>query len=188
MSAMPLRWRGVLLLFIILILLCALVGLYSLPSIDFHSEDQGLRVSVFAPQYVSADQEEEIRFAIENQTDNAADVTFNLIGDRNQMAFLARSGSNEFYSGQVRSKEQIDREVKVFFPRRLAKDAGLSVSGTKNKSGLKDIKLPIYIAPVPKAKALTYYLFAAWGALGLWISKEWWEQMKKQLDQNTAGG
>jgi len=177
---MPLRWRAVLYIFVGLIVLCTIVGFFSLRDYTGNWDRQGIKIVVLAPTYISGKEEQRIRFAIENKSGKAADVRLKLIvSDNDSSGFLADSGSNEFYSGEVQNEEQINRELKVLFPNSSAQGAGLRVVGTINHSAIDKIDLPISIAPIPRARSAFYYLFATWGALLLWIAKEWWDQMKQ---------
>lgn len=146
-----------------------------------------VQVMIYAPQYLSANEDAEIRFAVANVQNRDVNVTFQLMNSGPSIAFLGLEESNVFYSGLVPSQKQINRQIIIFFPldvRILGKAAGLSLWGSiDNIPPEKVADLPIGIAPIPWAKSLGNYLGALLAGLTVWLMKELWNQIKEPVTQ-----
>jgi hypothetical protein len=163
-----------------------LVASYTIDSYSNQWDVGSVKVRMFAPKYISPNEEEEIRFSVENGSSDQAQVTFKLVSDGPLMSFGASSENNDFYSGQIERKGQVNHQMKVFFPFDrhqptpiLNQGTGLSLWAAIGNAELQKIaNLPLNTAPIPKARAITNYLGALLAALVLWMCKEVWEQVK----------
>ena len=181
-----LRWRAIMLLFFLLFVFWAIVTSYTIDSYSNEWQVGLVKVRIFAPKYLSPNEEEEIRFAVENVAPDHAQVAFKLKSDGNLMSFLGSPENNDFYAGKVETQGQMSRNMKVFVPfdrhqktQILNKPTGLSLWAGSGNGDLRLISdLPISTAPIPKAKAITSYLGALLAALFLWMCKELWEVVK----------
>ena len=153
-----------------------------------------LRISVYAPRYVSAYEEQDIRVSIENVTNADAYVYTDLLNDGPATSFITSHDSNRVYAGQMRTGEQINRHLKLYFARPSQTPTentptGLVLAGATSLPGAATgdpyrIALATRVAPIPETKSTTYYLFAAWVSLLLWIVKEWWDQAKRSTQES----
>jgi len=174
------------LVFLLLVGFWAFVTSYTIDSYSNEWQVGLVKVRIFAPKYLSPNEEEEIRFAVENFAPDHAKVAFKLKSDGNLMSFLGSPENNDFYAGKVEIQSQMSRSMKVFVPfdrhyptQILNKPTGLSLWAGSDSGDLHWISnLPISTAPIPKAKAITIYLGALLGALALWMCKEFWEVVK----------
>lgn len=181
-----LRWQAVMLVFLLLGSFWAFVTYYTIDSYSNEWQVEHVKVRMFAPMYLSPNEEEEIRFSVENFAPDYAQVAFKLKSDGNLMSFVGSPENNDFYAGRVEKQAQMTRSMKVFVPfdrhhltQILNMPTGLSLWAGADNGDLKWISdLPISTAPVPKAKAITSYLGALLGALALWMCKELWEEAK----------
>lgn len=172
---------------VVMVSFWAFVAFYTIQKYSDHWQVPPVRVLVSSPKYLSANEEEEIRFAVENNHDSNVDVAFRLVNSSPLLGFLASEGTNVFYAGPVQSQEQVNRQLKIFFPldisqanNVLGKVAGLALWGSVgNTPAQKIADLPIGIAPIPWAKSLSNYLGTALAGLVLWLSKELWDQTKE---------
>jgi hypothetical protein len=181
------RWWFVMGLFLLMTSFWLYVAWFALDRYSHRWKLNGMQVSVFAPKYISVNEEEEIRYSIENMEANQPDITLKLRSDGSMLSFLASPGSNNIYSGQVKRQEQINGNLKLFVPfdrnqpiNTLNKVTGLSLWGVVG-DGAESIKicdLPLGTAPIPMARSVMHYLGALLAALVLWMGKEVWEQAK----------
>lgn len=145
-----------------------------------------IRVLVLAPKYLSVNQDEEIRFVFENSSANPVSVTFGLENNSTLPGFLGLLESSTVYSGTVANRQQINRQVKVFFhadrtrlEETLKQVPLLSLWGNIDNSPAQTKTLEIYFALIPLARSLSNYLGTVLlGLVGL-LFREAWEQMKK---------
>jgi hypothetical protein len=143
-------------------------------------------ISLVSSAYLSPNEDEEIRFALDNIDDKKSDVTLSMICDRSTLLFMGLSANNDIYKGTIQSREQVNRQMKIYFPfditqgrTPLGKNARLSIlGGLGNATSNVIAELPISISPIPKNKYLASYLFAFLTGLTLWMAKEYWH--KKQ--------
>ena len=142
---------------------------------------------VSSPKYISANEEEEMRIGVGNSRSNDVEVVFRLVNNGPLIGFLGVEKGNSIYSGSLQSQEQVNRQLKIFFPWDvnqandvLGKIARLSLWGSVDNTPLQKVAdLEIMIAPVPWAKSISNYLGTALGGLVLWLSKELWDQAKE---------
>ena len=174
------------LVFILLGGFWAFVTSYTIDSYSNEWKVGQLKVRIFAPRYLSPNEDEEIRFSVENFAHDHSQVSFKLKSDGKLMSFVGSPENNDFYAGKVETNGQMTRTMKVFVPfdrnqstQILNKPTGLSLwAGSDNGDLTWVSNLPISTAPIPKAKAITSYLGALLAALTLWMCKELWEQVK----------
>lgn len=145
-----------------------------------------IRALVFAPKYLSVNEDEEIRFALENPSTNPVSVIFGLENNSTLPGFLGLLESSLVYSGTIQSRQQINRQIKVFFHADLIQLGEtfkqvpqLSLWGSTDNLPAEKKNLEIYFAPIPLARSLSNYLGTVLlGLVGL-LFREAWDQVKK---------
>lgn len=181
-----LRWQIVMSVFVLLFIFWAFVTSYTIESFSFERPVGNFKVRMFAPKYMSPNQEEEIRFSVESAAPDNAQVTFKLKSDGKLMSFVGSPENNDFYAGTIEMQGQMARNMKVYVPfdrhqasKILNQPIGLSLwYGTDSRDPQWIDNLSIMTAPVPMARAIQNYLGAFLAALGLWMCKELWERVK----------
>lgn len=140
------------------------------------------RALVFSPKYLSLNEDEEFRFAFENPSPNPVDVTFGLENNSARLGFLGLQESNIVYSGTLQSRQQINRQAKVFFPFDLAQfdqSPKLSLWASIANAAVEKKDLDVYLAPFPLARSISnYFGTVLLGLVGL-LLRDLWEQVKK---------
>lgn len=145
-----------------------------------------IRALVFSPKYLSINEDEEVRFAFENPSAIPVSVTFGLENNSTLPGFLGLQESSTIYSGTVQSRQQINRQAKVFFHADLTRLGEtfnqvpqLSLWGSIDNSPAEKKNLEIYFASIPSARSLSNYLGTVLlGLVGL-LFREAWDQVKK---------
>jgi|ERR1041385_2600163 hypothetical protein len=181
-----LRWQIVMSVFVLLLLFWAFVTSYTIESFSFERHIGNFKVRMFAPKYISPNQEEEIRFSVESGVTDKTHVAFKLKSDGKLMTFVGSPENNDFYSGTVEMQGQMARNMKVYVPfdrhqasKILNQPIGLSLwYGADSHDPQWIDNLSLMTAPVPMARAIQNYLGALLAALGLWMCKELWGQVK----------
>lgn len=118
-----------------------------------------VRISLHSPLYLSANDNNTLRIALENTDDQDVNVTVRLGNDETIAGFWGKE-TNVFYTGTIEGREQINRQLLVFIPRAdnvLGNMTGLSLQGNIGNTSLNE-KLPIRMAPIPKIKSIGNYL------------------------------
>jgi len=145
-----------------------------------------IRALVFSPKYISLNEDEELRFAFENPTTNAVTVTFGLENNSALPGFLGLQESNIIYSGTLQSRQQINRQTRVFFHTDLfrlgelsARVPRLGLWGSIDGLPIEKKDLEIYFAPLPFARALWNALVTVFAGLTGLLAREVWDQLKK---------
>lgn len=145
-----------------------------------------IRALVFSPKYLSLNEDEEVRFAFENPGTKPVSVTFGLENNSALPGFLGLLEGSTVYSGTVSSRQQINRQTKVFFHADLTRLGEtfnqvpqLSLWGSIDNLPAEKKNLEIYLAPIPSARSLSNYLGTVLlGLVGL-LFREAWDQVKK---------
>jgi len=139
---------------------------------------------MFAPSYLSANNDEQIRFSVENMDSKAVDVAFRLINSGPLLNFPRLAGNNDVYSGPIQGQEQIYRPVDLYVPasisqvyRMRGKDAGLNISGGLVSATPRSIPIPVQVAPILRAKQLADYCGIALFGLVIWLVRELWDKI-----------
>jgi len=164
----------------------ALATFYAIQKYSKSLSFSPIRALVFSPKYLSMNEDEEIRFAVENPSTNPITVTFGLENNSTLPGFLGLLESSTVYSGTVQSRQQINRQTKVFFYADLSRLGEtfnqvpqLSLWGSIDNLPAEKKNLEIYFAPLPSARSLSNYLGTVLlGLLGL-LFREAWDQVKK---------
>jgi hypothetical protein len=145
-----------------------------------------VKLRAFHPQYLSANDEEIIYFAIENSETNNIDVSFRLMNTGPLMNFANSAESNDVFSGTVKGHEQIQRQFKLFFPAGMGQtrsmrgqQAGLRLEGSTANGRSQNKDLNIGISPIPHAAHLSNSLSLVLLGLITWLCKELWDQAKE---------
>ena len=144
-----------------------------------------VRVLVSSPKYLSAIEDEELRFAFENTSNRKVDVAFGLENDGTIPSFLGLQESNIVYAGSLRGREQINRQLKVSFVDQppygeiFNSLSQLSLWGSIGNSQIEKKNLAIYYAPIPWSKSLSNYLGTLLVALAGLLFREVWNQVKE---------
>lgn len=118
-----------------------------------------LEILLYSPGYLSANEENIIRIALENTDEHAVNATVRLINDGQTASFFGAE-TNTFYSGIVESKEQISRELLIFIPFTegiLGNAIDMSLQGKIEDVSWNE-KLQIRVAPLPKIRSIAKYL------------------------------
>jgi|YNPBryantNP2012_1023418.scaffolds.fasta_scaffold08999_2 hypothetical protein len=147
-----------------------------------------VRALVYSPKYLSANEDEEIRFAFENPSANPVIATFGLENNSALTGFLGLLESNIVYSGTVSSRQQINRQAKVFFyvtPVQFGeidtRVPRLGLWASIDNSTFEKKNLDIYLAPIPLARSLSYYLGGILSGLGVFFLREMWNEAKRPV-------
>jgi len=146
-----------------------------------------VKVRMFAPKFLSAGDDEQIRFSIENSAAQSVDVAVRLTNSGPLQNLTNLSQNNEVYLGSIKGGEQIYRQANLFVPSGVGqlnqmrhREIGLSISEEWLIGSPQSIPLPIHIAPIPRAKWLSYNLGIALAGLILWFTKELWDLIGEQ--------
>lgn len=135
------------------------INFYTVPTYFREWQVSSVRVFLYSPLYLSVNDENVVRFALENTQDQVVNATVHLVNGGTVPSFLG-SENNVVYSGTIGGHEQINRQLLVFLPlssNMLGKMAGLGLRGTVGDvSWARD--LPIRIAPVPRIQSIGNYL------------------------------
>jgi len=179
-----LRWWCLSALFVILVSLWFNAAHYTFKR---RSEEWVLwpvTVRMFAPSYLSANNDEQIRFTVENMDSKAVDVAFRLINSGTLWDFPKQAENNNVYSGPIQSQEQIYRAVDLYLPasisqvyRMRGKDAGLNISGGLVSATPRTIPIPVQVAPILQAKQLADYCGIALFGLVIWLVRGLWDKI-----------
>lgn len=147
-----------------------------------------IRALVYSPKYLSANEDEEIRFAFENSSANPVTVTLGLENNSTRTGFLGLQESNLVYSGTVFSRQQVNRQTKVFFfvdPSQLGNiDTQVSRLGlwaSIDNARFEQKDLDIHLAPISQARSLSYYLGGILSGLGIFFLREMWNEAKRPV-------
>lgn len=142
---------------------------------------------VYAPKYLSPNEDEEIRLAFDNFSIKPVTVTFGLANSSSITGFLGLE-SNIIYSGTIASRQQINRQARVFFymePARFGQVAPhiprLRLWASTDNSPIEERELEIYLAPLPLARSLSYSLGGILSGLGIFLFREMWNESKKTV-------
>lgn len=179
-----LRWF-LLAALVVVVSVWALATFYTIQKYSQSLSFSPIRALVFSPKYLSADEDEELRFAFENTSANTVDAIFRLENNGTLPGYLGLLESSIVYSGTVQSQEQINRQSKVFFhldPARFgdlfSQVSQLSLAGSIDNSTAQKKNMDIYFAPIPWAKSLSNYSGTVLlGLVGL-LFRELWDQVK----------
>ncbi len=140
---------------------------------------------VFSPKYLSANEDEELRFAFENPSAIPVNVRFGLENNGALPGFLGLESST-VYSGTVQSRQQIARQSKVFFyadstrfGEMYNQASKLSLWASIDNSIIEKKNLEIYLAPIPLTRSLSNYFGTALLGLGGLLFRDLWDQIKK---------
>jgi len=173
---------------VMVIIIGAVIGFFISP-LQRYAESLlfgSIRALVFSPKYISLNEDEELRFAFENPTANAVTVTFGLENNSALPGFLGLQESSIIYSGTIQSRQQINRQTRVFFHTDLSRLGELSAQvprlglwGSIDGSPLEKKDLEIYFAPLPFARSLGNVLGTAFVGLTGLLAREVWDQLKK---------
>lgn len=145
--------------FVITISAWFFIAFYTVPTYLNQWQVSSVKILLYSPRYLSANDENAIRIALENTQDQVVNATVRLVNDGTVHIFLG-SENNVFYSGPIEGHEQINRQLLVFFPisnNALGNMAGLSLRGSVGNTSWEE-ELPIRIAPIPKIKSIGNYL------------------------------
>jgi hypothetical protein len=132
---------------------------YTVPTYFKEWHISSVKVFLYSPRYLSVNDENVVRFALENTQDQVVNATVQLVNGGTVPSFLG-SENNLLYSGPIRGHEQINRQLLVFLPlssNMLGKMAGLGLRGTVGDVSWAE-DLPIRIAPVPRIQSIGNYL------------------------------
>jgi len=166
-----------------LVLLLAFLGPYTLQVCTDHYKLGPVSILLSSPRYLEVHSEEEIRIALENGGSSAAQVAVALVSDGSRPVFIGQGKSSFFFVGMIQKREQIWRNVKVFFPfslSTLGQPAGLSLWGSLHNRPIWQIAiLPVSTAPIPWHRRIFRGAFSLLGAFAVWAAKEWWDTQKK---------
>ncbi len=145
-----------------------------------------IRALVVSPKYISVNEDEELRFAFENPTANAVTVTFGLENNSALPGFLGLQESSTIYSGTIQSRQQINRQTKVFFHANVSqlrelssRVSRLALWGSIDGSPVEKKDLEIYFAPIPFARWVGNVLGTAFLGVGGLLARELWDQWKQ---------
>ncbi len=118
-----------------------------------------VKISFHSPLYLSANDNNTLRIALENTGDQDVNVTVRLGNDEMIVGFWGKE-TNIFYTGTIEGREQINRQLLVFIPRAdnvLGNMTGLSLQGNIGNTSLNE-KLPLRMALMPKLRSVGNYL------------------------------
>ena len=135
------------------------IASYTLPMYLNQWQVSSLEILLYSPRYLSTNDENAIRIALENTHDQAINATVRLVNDGTIFSFLG-SKTNVFFSGVIEGHEQINRQILVFIPLSnnvLGNTTGLSLQGNIENT-YWDEELPIRIAPIPNIGSIGNYL------------------------------
>lgn len=186
----------------ILIVLSCLVELSAIESyLVYYTMDSFSRwwfvspvsVSLSSQRYLSPNEEEEMRFAIDNSSLNDAKVIFRLLKGERLVQIRSENGDSTIYDGEMPSQTQVSRNLKLvamwdkgFLGKPIP--AQLSLWGaanndvaTQERQVLKRIEeLPISILTIPNAKTIrnSFYVVVI-GFVG-WLIKLLWSRASSE--------
>lgn len=184
------KWKNIIFWFllsiwVILISLWVFVAWFTIEPFLYKSYLPPVQVILSAPNYISVDEDAEIRFAVSNVKGQDVHVSFQLMYEGSFLAFLGLEGSNVIYSGPVLSQKQLNRQIKVFYPRQdgiLGTGAGLSLWGSIDNAPLQEIAdLKIGIAPISRSTWLRNNIGILVVGLTSWLLNKLWDQIKEPV-------
>lgn len=158
--------------------------LQSYPVYCHQWEKASIRISMSSHKYLSLNETETFHFVIENIDTQDAEVTVRLQNGGDFLDFLDSEGSNVFYSGSVRSQEQIHRQIKMTIYLRSGKNAffhinenaGLSLwSGVNSQAPQKMADLPLKMASIAWSRSLSHLFTLLLLGLTVWVGREVWQ-------------
>jgi hypothetical protein len=168
---------------VVVTLIGAVIGLFIFPRYAESVLFGSIRALVVSPKYISVYEDEELRFAFENPTATAVTVTFGLENNGILPGFLGLQESSTIYSGTIQSRQQINRQTKVFFHADLSQLGELSTRvprlglwGSIDDAPMEKKDLEIYLAPIPFARSLWNVLGTAFLGLAGLLVRELWNQ------------
>lgn len=178
-------WIGVLSIFTVMICVWVYLAQYTVQRYEHEHDIYPITVFITAPKYLSADEDEEINFAIQNDSDAKAEAIFRLVNGGPVIGHVALADSNKFYAGAVDKREHIYRLLKVRYPyhpdrnhRILGQPANLSLWGCLAKDPEKKIfDLDVHLAPIPRARWLSNLLGTALIAIMALLCHDSWKQL-----------
>ena len=148
-------------MFVVVISIWGFVSYYTFQTYTDELLLPRIKIWVSAPKYLSTNEEEEIRFAIENLDDKDIQANFLMVNGSSIKSFLGLDQSNILYSGKIKSQEQVNQHLNIFLPWESNRDEiiGFSLWGGIDGSEVQKIDdLEMGIAPVPWSRSLSNYL------------------------------
>ncbi len=184
------RWL-VVAIFVTVLGIWTFTSFYAIQKFTGQWQFQGLSVLVAAPRYISANDEDEIRFAVTNHKNMEVQVVFRLLNSPSLPSFLCsdlQNSMNILYAGTVRSQEQINQRCKILFPwdtsqpdTVLGRVAELSLWGGSNQTTLQKISdLPMVISPLPWNRSISLGLGPLLTGAVIYLGKQMWDQSKEE--------
>ncbi len=183
------RWL-VAAIFVALVGIWTFTSFYAIQKFTGQWQFQGMSVLIVAPRYISANDEDEVRFAVTNYKDMEARVEFRLLNSPSLPSLLCsdlQNFKNILYAGMVGSKEQINQRCKILFPwdtsqpdTVLGHVAELSLWGGGSQTALQKISdLPIAISPLPWNRSISVGLGPLLAGAVIYLGKQMWDQSKE---------
>jgi hypothetical protein len=165
--------------FVVVISFWAFVSYYTFQTYSDEWLLSQVKILVHAPKFISANEDEEFRFAIQSLENADISVLLFLVNGGSSKSMLGLTQSNFIYSGKVRTQEQVNRHLKIFLP--WEGDSrpfiGLSLWGGVNDTPPEKIAdFPIGSAPIPWAKSMSNYLGIALVGLVFGLFKDLLDQ------------
>jgi hypothetical protein len=179
---------------LILTVFGAFLGLYALPR---HTETESRPPLIFlvsGHQYYSVNEEDEIRFGMQNSQASPVTVTLRASISGNLLVFIDQDGTNVIYDGSIQGKQEIVRKISILFPydfnsgqvtKIFGQKAHVIFDGNINGKDIQPFELPIGIAPIPWYKQLFAGTLSTLGALVLWSLKEWFDEVKENRKKES---
>jgi hypothetical protein len=146
-----------------------------------------ISVSLSSQSYLSPDEEEEVRIAIDNGLLNDAKVTFRLVKGERLVQIRSENGDSTIYDGQMPSQTQISRNLKLvamwdkgFLGKPIPAQLSLwgvanNEAATQERHVLKRIEeLPISILTIPKARTIRNSFYVVFLGFAGWLIKRLW--------------
>jgi len=188
-------------------LLAALVIFISLAAFAFYYNAQeyilkdvgaqGIRVSLFSPQYLSVGDEEQVRVTVVNERGTPAQITVTLVYTGSFLCLTGDDESHRLDLGTVYPQERITRKLTASFPPGLgwqapvwrnfpAQPVELGVWLAVDGRTIQKETLSLFVNPLIKARTIGNVAASITAGLALWLGKETWELIKKKLEPLTA--
>lgn len=140
-----------------------------------------IQLFVYAPHYLSQNEDEELRFAIENTQSDDTQVSLLLTNSNAGIGFLGLNESNLIYSGTISPQQQINRQLKIFFPidvKTLGNLVNLNLLTRINQGPPSKTELQLDMSPIPYTRRLSALLGTAWIGVFGWLFKEEWNKLR----------
>lgn len=140
-----------------------------------------IQLFVYAPHYLSQNEDEELRFAIENTQSDDIQATLLLTNSDAGIGFLGLNESNLIYSGTISPQQQINRQLKIFFPidvKTLGNPVNLNLLTRINQGPPSKTELQLDMSPIPYTRRLSVLLGTAWVGVFGWLFKEEWNKLR----------